>query len=228
MLKRLKALLFPEKCAACGKIVRNVPMCRSCFDDLMEAIDHKCSVCGKSVDDCECIKLKGIKMHFIPFWYKGTAIRRAIYRLKIQNSKTNTLFFASILSSEIKTRLGEIDPKSMFEVITFVPRSERQKNKNGVDQSEELAYSLSKLLDIPCEQLLLRIGGKEQKSLDSKERMENVKGSFLPNLKASEYKKVLLVDDIVTTGATVMRCTEMLKMAGVRNISIAAIAKTVF
>ena len=203
-------------------------MCQNCFDDLMETIEHTCSVCGKSVDDCECIKLKGIKMHFIPFWYKGTALRRAIYRLKVQGSKTNTLFFASILRDEIKLRLGEIDPKELFEVITYVPRSNRQKNKHGVDQSESLALALSLLLDIPCESLLLRLGGKEQKSLNSKARIENVKGSFAPKEKAAEYKKVLLVDDIVTTGATVMRCTEILKMAGVRNVSVAAIAKTVF
>ena len=228
MLKRLKNLLFPEKCASCGKIVRNIPICQNCFDDLMETIEYECTVCGKSVDDCECIKLKGIKMHFIPFWYKGAALRRAIYRMKVSATKTNTHFFAAILHEDIKTRLGEIDPKTLFEVITYVPRSLRQKNKHGVDQSEELAKALSELLNIPCEKLLVRVGGNEQKSLNSNERIENVKGSFAPTPKASEYKKVLLVDDIITTGATIMRCTEMLKMAGVRNISVTAIAKSIF
>lgn len=228
MLKKLKDLLFPEKCLSCGRIVRATPICMDCFDELMEAIEQKCTVCGKSVNDCECIKLKGIKMHFIPFWYKGKTLRRAVYRLKIQNSHSNTLFFASVLNSDIRIRLGEIEPKDLFDVITYVPRSRDQKNKYGVDQSELLAKELSILLEVPCEPLLVRVGGKQQKSLHSLARIENVKGSFVPCPRAAEYKRVLLVDDIITTGATVTRCTEMLKMAGVKTVSVAAIAKTLF
>ena len=228
MLKRLKYLLFPEKCAACGKIVRIIPLCQNCFDELCESIETVCSVCGKSVGDCECIKLKGIKMHFIPFWYKGTALRRCIYRLKISNYRSNTEFFAGIICNDIKIRLGEIEVSDMFDVITYVPRSLGQKNKFGIDQSEFLAKCISEKLSIPCERLLVRVGGKQQKSLRSQDRIENVKGSFAPTEKCTKYKKVLLVDDIVTTGATVTRCTEMLKMAGVKTVSVAAIAKTVF
>lgn len=228
MTKILKSLLFPEKCASCGKIVRKVPLCQNCFDELCETIETECNVCGKTVDDCECIKLKGIKLHFIPFWYKGTVLRRAVYRLKMSNMKTNTDLFASMICNHIMIRLGEIDPKTQFDVITYVPRSIDQKNEFGVDQSEFLAKRMSKMLDIPCEPLLIRVGGKQQKRLHSKERIENVKESFAPLPKAENYKNVLLVDDVITTGATVTRCAQMLKMAGVKNVSVAAIAKTVF
>lgn len=221
-------LLFPTKCVSCNKIVRSLPLCKECFDELLVTAERNCNICQKSPNDCTCIKLSNIKHHFIPFWYSGNALTKAIFRMKTSKIRENTDFFASIIVNEIKLRFGKLDVREQFDVVTFVPRSEGQKRLFGVDQSEYLASRIAFMLDLKCEKLLMHLGGSQQKRLRQKGREENVKESYIPLKKASTHKRVLLVDDVITTGMTVNRCAEMLKMAGARSVSVAAIAKTFF
>jgi ComF family protein len=132
----------------------------------------------------------------------------------------------SVLNAD--EELPEISAQSS--VICFVPRSSRAVLKHGVDQSEELARSLSQQSGIPLSCALERIkGGKEQKKLSAAERVKNTKRLFaLREGRETEIsgKTVILVDDVVTTGASLCAAALALREAGVKELLCVALAQT--
>ena len=99
--------------------------------------------------------------------------------------------------------------------------------KRGFNQCEVIAKNLSKLLDIPVNDSLIKIKDtREQKSLSKEERYKNIKGAFKVKKNNIENKRILLVDDVVTTGATLLECKKILKKCDVAEITILTIAKS--
>ena len=228
-IEKIYKLLFPERCILCDDVIANdAPFCSDCYQLWSKQQKDECVLCGKSLHECECIRLQSIKQSVFLFWYSGEALKSLIYRQKsFLCSKTNR-FFATLMVNEIRSKIepnkkGELP----FEVITYVPRSKKAVVKNGYDQAAELAKELSKQLNIPCVCLVTRKrGGQQQKKLGYTVRLANIKGVFHPNELCKSYKSVLLIDDVVTTGATINAVADALKNGGVRNVYCAAIAKT--
>ena len=107
-----------------------------------------------------------------------------------------------------------------------IPIHKRKLEKRGYNQAELLADALGKKLDIPVErELLARVVNTEpQKSLDPEHREQNLKKAFQCTEKSVSYKKVLLVDDIYTTGATIEACTKSLHAAGIPDVYYTSVA----
>lgn len=116
-------------------------------------------------------------------------------------------------------------------LVTFVPRSPEKKIRTGVDQAEELAKAVAKRTGLPFYSLLARQNtGTEQKMLNPSRRKENADNAYslLPYpLKRIQGATILLLDDVVTTGATVNACTVLLKEAGAARVICLAAAKSI-
>ncbi len=209
----------------CGSNVcfDNLPVCSKCIHILSDVINAKCRFCGRTVGKCECGKNKEAKYLFN--YTKEIAVYSFIWHLKTSVDERTMDFVAEMLIFGCA-----INPKR-FDGVTYVPRSRLRKRVFGYDQSEELASAISRRCGIPVVNELKRRRSREQKNLSAKERFENANRSFALKRVIPEperYKKLLLVDDLSTTGATVNTCAKLLRTGIANQISLAVLAKTSF
>ena len=100
--------------------------------------------------------------------------------------------------------------------------------KRGFNQCEIIARKLGEKLDLPVYSDIVKIKNtKEQKALSKEERFINIKGAFkVKNSNNIKNKKIILIDDVITTGATLLECEKVLKENGVKEIKILTVAKS--
>ena len=111
--------------------------------------------------------------------------------------------------------------------VTYVPRSRKNIRRYGYDQSRIMAEEISKIYNIPLLELLGRRKGRDQKLLSIKDRFRTSKEKYEPrNIPEEKYKKILLLDDICTTGATIKACAEILRKNSANHVVPLVIAKT--
>lgn len=216
-LKELKesifALIFPGRCAQCGATIDTKEyFCDFCFEMLpVTAKDKCCAVCGCEKKNCQC---KHRVFHFTrvtaPFYYEDPA-RRAMYHFKFRNKKYIGEFFIEQMAIKVRNEYSDVK----FDGITFVPMPLRKELKRGYNQSRVLAEGLGKILEIPLIGNALGCNPKKktQHKTEFKERFNNVKGKYYPNISLNG-RRILLVDDIKTSGATLDECAKTLLKAG--------------
>ncbi len=202
-------LLYPPKCAFCGALIKDntetARVCSSCLKELPEARES------------DIPPLEGAGRVFVPLKYEGK-VRESLLRFKFSSVSANAKAYAALIAGKIG--------KESFDLITCVPVSRKTRRKRGFDQSELIAKELSKLLGIPFARTIVKRGkNKVQSTLSSKEeRRDNVKGVFEAKDSADlRGKAVLLVDDIITTGATASECAAVLRNAGASSVSVCAL-----
>ena len=140
---------------------------------------------------------------------------KAIKSLKFYSNTKLALPLAKIMSKRFENEI-----KEDFDVITYVPLHKDTLKDRGFNQSELLAKHLSRILNIPCCELLIKPKkNKPQHTLSGKDREKNVKGVF-KTVRTSEIKdkKIILVDDIATTRATLCECSQILSEKGAKDI----------
>lgn len=165
---------------------------------------------------CECTdKSKAL------FFFNSPAAKKLLYAVKSNADRKMIRFLA-----ELMIKVNGIDPKS-FDAVTFVPRSAKNRRRYGYDQSKELAKAVSNLFDLPLIAPLKRLKGQPQKLLSSAKRFENIKNLYQINkLPDPLPKRVLLIDDICTTGATLSACASILRREMGCAVVTTVLAKT--
>ena len=127
----------------------------------------------------------------------------------------------------VKNKFG-CDFVKNYDIIMPVPMHKIKKLKRGYNQSELFAKGISKMLEIPIsvDSLIKQKNTLMQSSLGKDERVKNVQNAYkVINAEKIENKKILLIDDIYTTGATIKECKRVLQQAGVKEIGVLVIAK---
>ena len=161
---------------------------------------------------CRCIA---------PFSYEGR-VRNAVLEYKFSSIKFNAESLSRRLAEVLSDMAGEID------IVCHVPVSRQRRRERGFDQSELLAKKTARLLGREHGCLLKKIrNNKPQHELDSEKRVSNVIGVYAaakPGL--IEGKRILLIDDICTTGNTLSECCRVLLSAGAASVVCAAAAVT--
>ena len=166
---------------------------------------------------------------YYPLEYKNPLIKNLIKRFKYEPLVKE---LAKDLTSLIIAHFQLLDPPPNFGggdyVLVPVPLEKRKLKWRGFNQSEEIGKEISKFLNIPLiNDILFKI--KEtlpQVELSEKEREENIKGVFIiRNRKKISGKKILLVDDVYTTGSTMKECAQLLKKAGAKEVIGIVIAR---
>ena len=246
----LSRLLFPPRCAACrellnwrapfekekrGSAIENA-LCATCRDAWLEAERTECGICASSVRDCLCMPqdLRAARMHalFKAVYYvpkkRNTVQNRVVYHIKEEGERRTPYFLAERLSPGIAETLRRSKIPLEDCILTYLPRTSRAVRLHGIDQSERLARAIAQVLGIPMQPMLRRRRGanRVQKHLSAQDRMKNARRSFraAKGAKAAVGKTVLLVDDVVTTGAGMAACTRILYSVGARRVLGIAVA----
>lgn len=160
--------------------------------------------------------------------FAGCALTRALI-LRCKSAGNDEL--SDLLMRESAFRVAEFFRKTGENraewSVTWIPRSPENLLKYGFDHGELLAASLARFLEIPCVATLFRGGGKVQKELSVGERRDNAASSLFPRKSGIEAgRKYILVDDVITTGASMKAAAHILLQRGAAAILPVAAAKT--
>ena len=231
LFDRLTRLLFPSRCAACGEVVLDgQALCEACLRKYTFEIREKCRKCGETAPYCRCGS--GGDVISVTFYRGFDAVpsrvtEKAIISLKRHKNLTLADFFARDLAKLIHQRLVKTGNSPDKFVLTYVPRSEDNKRKYSFDHGELLAEAVSRYTGIPVRSIFVRDGGGEQKKMTAEERRENAVESISIDRDAlNGVRSVIVIDDIITTGATLGRAETLLFESGVYDVTLAVIAKT--
>ena len=230
-----------RKCLGCGKILeydeRDEIFCESCALAWSVAKTQSCKECLQSAIECTCqpkelAKTGSLCLRKLIFYHKkrGTPPQmRIVYRLKYRPHKRAEKFLSVELSRVMLKELEALEMSDMENeaVIINIPRSIRSLRRYGIDQSERVARAVSETSGVPYADAIQRASlfSREQKYLTKKGRFKSVRGQFLVDETLVEGKYVFLYDDIVTTGASMSACAELLRKAGAKAIVCLCIAQ---
>lgn len=228
--RRTLDFLLPQTCALCGGVMPlfgEGELCTDCLRLYSDRISKVCTFCRKSAGDCRCPSRR--HQNLIPpptalgfYESPGDEVGRLVYSFKRRYSRSLTRFFARSLAAQL--RRCSPDGRAF---VTYPPRSHEALRKYGFDQSRALARETARYLGLEAIPALRRLSGGEQKKLSAESRAENISGAFAHN---SKYplagKRVILVDDIATTGATLAEAARVLRAAGASDVRFAVLFVT--
>ena len=203
-------MIFPPKCTLCNHLLQKeeTDLCHGCRMDSPEFTKSK------------------IKHSFIAqwtcLWYYKDKARRSILRYKFYRKRSYALNFSRLLAIKLqKEGFDDVD------VLTWVPVSRLRRFTRGFDQVELLTKAISQDLQIPAVSLLKKIRHTPPQSgiRDAARRRANVFGVYqVLDPQQISGKRILLLDDIMTTGATAGECARMLLTHGAKEVYYAAVA----
>lgn len=209
-LNAIGHLLFPPKCILCRKILADdeLDLCRKCR---VEA--PVCSIFRKKIPFVDS---------WTAVWYYEGWVRRSILRYKFYGARHYANGYGRLLAM----KLADTYP-DRFDLLTWVPISRIRKLRRGYDQVELLAYAVGRELGAEPMCLLKKIRHNPPQSgiVGHAQRRANVLGIYRavhPELLAG--KRILLLDDVITTGATVSECARVLLTAGAKEVHCGAMA----
>jgi len=204
-------VLFPPLCYICNSLLpshRKI-ICQVCWE--------KIPLFKGNLD--KSLKNKSFDNLFILFEFEET-IRLLIHLLKYKRHLTLAQYFA-----RAATQCFPLFHARLYTAIVPVPLYKTRKRERGYNQSEEMSKALGQLCHVPINtELLLRMRyTASQTKMSREEREKNVKNAFYcPRI--TQETRILLVDDVITTGSTIEACIQVLKKAGINEVDVLAIA----
>ena len=217
------SLLFPRICYGCGEhLVKNEYLiCTRCYVVIPRTNFHV--VPDNPVAQAFWGRCKIESAAAFSYFNKGSTIRKLVHRLKYNGVKEVGLELGKIYGLSLKSS-GFLDN---IDFIVPVPLHKSRERTRGFNQSETISIGISEAAGLPVvtDAIARRIATSTQTKRSRTERWDNVEGIFvLKNPELLAGKHILLVDDVITTGATMESCVnEILKAEGVK-VSIAALA----
>jgi len=225
---------YPLRCIICEKEIssaESLRICSSCLKNIPpSSVSNKsdrCIICSRKLisESVTCTRCREEDYNFeknISVWnYSNETVKTLIHNYKFKNYPDASFFLSGIFKEIYLSCFPG------FAVVP-VPCSRGRLKKFGWDHMDRIS-ELLKRSSIPVFRILRKNSGREQKTLNSKQRHEAVKNKFIlkKNFSPDELKSfpgILIIDDIFTTGSTVNQCTSVLKDAGIINIHILTLA----
>lgn len=216
-------ILYPARCPVCHGVIRGKgDLCLPCRNKLPYVKEPLCKKCGKEIEkpeqeycrDCQRFS-HGFDRGAAVFAYNDI-MQRSIAMFKYHNRREYAKFYAKEMAQHCRRFIERCAP----EVIIPIPIHKKKMRQRGFNQAELVARGLGKLLKIPVDTTyLIRAENTiPQKELSRQQRKANLKKAFMIKKTDQCYRRVLLVDDIYTTGATIDAVSELLKEKGAKNI----------
>lgn len=235
----IAALFFPPRCAGCGKRLpppvekEGAAFCAECAKNWQSAMRVQCTQCFQPYSSCQCqpheMKRAGVHalLKLAPYnAEKSHAVRATVSCLKTHALQRVFDALAVELAPGVLAALEKGECRAEQTVITHLPRTKRALRRAGFDQAAELARALSRQTGISYVAHLKKVRDtRPQKTLSAVERRRNLQGSFAVTGDV-KGKCVILVDDVVTTGAGMGVCATLLRQHGADKVIGAAIALT--
>ena len=209
LIYRLHNLLFPPKCVLCRKLLTDAEtdLCHSCRADTPEHPHSR-------------IKLPYIAQWTALWYYEGT-VRSSLLRFKFRNARSYGQIYGRLLAMKL------LQEQSEYDLLTWVPISRRRKWSRGYDQVSLIAQAVGQELGTPPIAMLKKVRNNPPQSgfPNAARRRANVLGVYKAiDPQQCAGKRILLLDDIITTGATAGECARVLLTAGAKEVHCAAVA----
>lgn len=247
--KGVRAALFPPYCAACRSALPNVSsslmtddgtdrcLCDACMSDFVSSVRETCRVCGEGCAVCECVPdglaQTGVDRAYACFSYDKTKRKSAssaiIYKLKDCKNRDVTRFCAFLLARRLEKAAIASGADLGGYTVTFAPRRRRAVRENGADHMEKTAKLTAKLLGLPFEAVFVNTAHTAQKKKDAAARLDAAERSITVrkrSRKRIDGKRYILLDDILTSGATLAACVGKLYGHGADDVIVCTLAKT--
>lgn len=206
-------LLFPPKCAFCGKLLKTGEegLCVQCQKTLPWLAGSAAEQKGEFYAKCVS-----------PLRYEGT-VRQSIHRYKFSGNRGYAALYGRLTAQCIGDHLaGEYD------LISWVPLSKKRARERGYDQAGLLARAVASALGFTVTETLRKVRHtKAQSGVEGEaERRANVLGAYeVLDPERIADKRILLLDDVITTGATISECARVLRTAGAQRVVCATLAR---
>lgn len=221
-------LLFPRRCPVCDGIVSPAgeKICLECIGRLSLITPPWCMRCGRKLEeDGEyCGKCRGAAFVCVRgrALYRYSSAAEALYRFKYGGRREYAEYFGEQMAELLGDFIRQVGPDALIPI----PLHRARKRKRGYNQAELLAREIGKYTGIPVRTgLLLRVRNTQPlKRLNPAERQNNLKKAFKVAQNDVKLKKLILVDDIYTTGSTMEEAARTLKEAGAEEIYFLALA----
>lgn len=214
-------MLYPQTCCFCGKI-SDKEICEQCSKKITYITEPVCKCCGKPIRDankelcydCACNE------HFFEqgksVWVHEGPVRWSLYQFKYHNRRIYGITYTKELFRIYRGKIMDWN----IGVIIPVPLHRKRKRQRGYNQAEIIAKQLGKLMGIPVDVKMVKRKRytRPQKSLNSKERKQNLKHAFEIKSGIKIPRNVLIIDDIYTTGNTIDAIAKILKEKGAQKV----------
>lgn len=206
----MHSLLFPPKCILCRKLLSSheTDLCHHCRIEAPEFLHAKRNI--------------PFIAHWTAIWYYKDDVRRSVHRFKFRNARGYADVYGRLLAAKLLQT-----PFEAFDILSWVPTSALRRLCRGYDQAQLIADALAKELGTQPQRTLRKIHHTPpQSSLKSAaQRRANILGAYRTlDPEKIRNKRILLLDDVVTTGATSSECARTLLAAGAKEVIFAAVA----
>lgn len=219
----LLEMFFPSHCVLCNKI--GGLLCINCKNKLIFVKQQTCPVCNKVSEKgkvCASCKNKNSLTGVVScLYFKDENVKDILHPYKYEGMFSLSKILSNMLIEAIDKE------KIKFNLVAFVPAVKNRESKRGYNQSRILAEEIANHYNLPIIFALKKKSGiKTQVGLAKKDRLINLKNAFYIDEGISLLgRSVLIIDDVVTTGATLSECAKVLKGVGAREVWAATIAK---
>ena len=224
---RLWDVLYPSKCVFCGHLLESTGTgaCPRCAGRLPYVTEPVCERCGKPIaserdglcTDCSRRQRPSLSAG-LALWVYQDDTRKAMVGFKYGGFQRDALYFADVLAERGHERIFQWDP----DVLVPIPIHRKRARYRGFNQAELLAEALGERLQLPTERLLTRVRATTAlKSLTPGERRRSLMQAFAVDesvFDPARHRRVVLIDDIYTTGATMEACAGLLREAGAEAV----------
>lgn len=220
---QLLEFIYPNRCPLCDCILESgLRVCEACRMQILYVREPCCFRCGKEVEDEEteyCKDCANRELHYIkgfPAINYIDPMPHSLAKFKYKNCRQYAPFFAEEIIRSKGRQILAVAP----DVLVPIPVHKKRKRRRGYNQAELLARELGRRLHLPVDTDILcrNVNTMPQKELGQKLRTINLSRAFQPGKKIVKYNRVLLVDDIYTTGATIDTCAATLLRCGCKEI----------
>ena len=216
-------LFWPETCPFCQKVCKE-GICTECRERLefLRIREPRCMQCGKQIRSMEkeycydCMHTHHYYEQGLSLWNHKAPVNQSIYQFKYHNQRRYGELYSQELVKNFQKEIRRWNP----DVIIPVPLHRARRRKRGYNQAQILAENLGRMLCIPVDSksLARRKKTSPQKKLGHNERKKKLKNAFAVTPAFRSVRKVLLVDDIYTTGNTLDAAAKALKEKGVEKV----------
>lgn len=193
LFKRIITLICTNRCVFCNTVIESKYLA--------------CESCRKKVAGKTTIKTILKNTYCVsPFPYSDI-YKEAVKNLKYGKNK----YYADTMAYYIVASIRENYDVDMFDCVTYVPLTKKQLRRRGFNHSEQLAKAVAEMLGVPCKSCIVKVKENQyQHTLKREFRPDNVKGVFEISDKEIKDGNILIIDDVTTTGATLIECSKVL------------------